>query len=166
MGEATLRVRVGKSKREKAEQRVIPVSRHLVALLEDRGRHSQPGDYLFPAPLSARKRNINETAVRQLWEAATEAGEVRREVWVPPNRRKTRTTHAFRSGLLTELRRAGVPHEVRRLLVGHQPNTTEELHYVGPEALMEAMRAAVDAIPPVDWTGPGAAANNVVALHR
>ena len=162
---ATLRVRVGKSKREKAEQRVIPVSRHLVALLEDRLRCCVSDDYLFPAPIADGKREISAKVVRELFEVATEAGEIRRDVWEPPNRTKARTTHAFRSCLLTELRRKSVPTEVRHALVGHQAATTEEMHYAGSEALFGAMRAAVDDIPPIDWTGPGEMADNVVALR-
>ncbi|MBT3224079.1 MAG: hypothetical protein HN348_33845 [Proteobacteria bacterium] len=115
--------------------------------------------------MSAGKRKLNAKVVRELWNAATEAGEVRKEVWEPLNRRKARTTHSFRAGLLSELRRAQVVPEVRHALVGHQAATTEEMHYSGPEALMEAMRAAVDAIPPVDWTGPEEMADNVVPLR-
>ena len=46
-------------------------------------------------------------------------------------------------------------------LVGHAPKTTRGRHYARPAE--NILRAAVDAIPAVDW---GEAGNNVVPLRR
>jgi integrase len=162
---ATLRVRVGKSRREKAAQRTVPVSRDLLATLGPRLAACAPADLLFPSPGDPARPRVSPAAlVRRLWETSTEAGTARRETWAP-ERRRSRPDHAFRAGFLSGLARQGVELEVREALAGHAASTTQGRHYAGADALMEPMRAAVDAMPPIDWTGPAGAEGNVVSMR-
>ncbi len=175
LGAATLVVTVGKSAREKAERRTVPLAPALM-------------DFLVPLLNSAREERrlylihrrsdslvfIGEQKIggsgritlRRAWEACTVAGETRREVWAPANREKTRPDHAFRSAFLGALKRANIEKEVRNALVGHQGDMADR-HYAGAETLMDAMRRAVALIPPIDWKGAKAEKpSNVVSIHR
>lgn len=158
---ATLVVVVGKSRREKAGQRLIPVHRELINILGPllRGRAEQ--DLVFPSLRGPGPRKPPANAVHELWEGATAAGEVRREVWYPPTAKQARPDHGFRSAFLAALADAGVQEPVRHHLVGHAPTTTEGRHYARPS--MASMRDAIDKLPPIDWAGPGAG-GKVVAL--
>ncbi len=39
-------------------------------------------------------------------------------------------------------------------LVGHAGKSTRSRHYAGADTLFTQMKAAVDALPPIDWDGP------------
>jgi len=154
----TLRVVVGKSRQEAAEQRVIPLSRHLLVDVREQAEGLEPDDYLFPAWGARRNRpaNVRAVAFHEAWEAATAAGEVRRAVWDPPNRKIARPQQAFRAGFQAYMRGAGVGEEVIDALVGHRGRSVRSRHYAGSDTLEDRMRAAVDGMPPIDWRGPGA----------
>lgn len=146
-----LRVTTGKSRREQAEQRVVSISAHLVAELAP-WVQSQDRD----APLVRRKTTGREPAnhlpmrtLEAAWEAATEAGLARREVWDPPNREVARPEHAFRAGFQAFLDGQGVRDSVIDHLVGHSPKSVRGRHYALPTA--EQLRAAVDLLPPIAW---------------
>lgn len=162
---ATLKVRVGKSRKEKVEQRSIPVVPELITLLGDRiGKKVPRTAWVFPAPKSEGPRRVKSADVRELWEAATVAEEARRETWAPEDR-KGRPDHAFRAGFLAALKRNGVDAEIRHALVGHSGSTTEERSYAGADEVLESMRHAVVAhITPIDWVGP--TGGNVVRMKE
>jgi len=166
LAHGTLRVRVGKSAAEKEEQRVIPVSWHLVEYLQPLidARGTGP---LFPTLVRGGRpkgRANSEEPMGMLWERATADGEVRREVWAPPNRRHTRPHHAFRAAFMDGLERLGVRDPVIDRLVGHRPATVRGKSYVPPRE--DELRAAVDLIPPIDWLGAEADdADNVIPLR-
>ncbi len=142
-----------------AAQAVVPVSRYLVNLLAPRlAERRDPLSPLFPSPRTGElRKNRSQKSIRAVWLAATEAGEVRREVWDPPNRGHGRPNHAFRAGFLASLKASD---GVKDFLVGHAPQHTRERHCATPS--MEARRAAVDGIPEMDWGGNG---GNVVRLR-
>lgn len=147
----TLIVATGKSKREKAEQREVPIHEELLDLLRQRIAGEEPATLLFP-PLSGEPaRNPPDHAMRIIWREATDAKEVRESVWKPRNRGKTRTKHVFRAGFLAALRDEGVPAEVRHALVGHAAGSTEERHY--SRVTLKEMREAIDKLPRIDWAG-------------
>ena len=154
----TLRVVVGKSRQEAAEQRTIPLSRHLLVDLREQAEALEADDYVFPAWGARRNRpaNVRAVASHTAWEAATAAGEVRRAVWDPPNRKIARPQQAFRAGFQAYMRGAGVGEEVIDALVGHRGRSVRSRHYAGSDTLEERMRVAVDGMPPIDWGGPGA----------
>ncbi|GDX83391.1 hypothetical protein LBMAG42_52020 [Deltaproteobacteria bacterium] len=165
MARATLRVRVGKSRQEKAAQRTVPVSRDLLASLTPRLGSCEAGAFVFPSPSDPSRPRVSPASlVRRLWETATKAGAARRETWAP-ERRRSRPDHAFRAGFLSGLAGLGVAAEVREALAGHAASTTQGRHYAGADAVMGAMRAAVDAMPPIDWSGPRVATENVVRMR-
>lgn len=149
-----LRVRVGKSRAERAERRVIPVADEVWHLLQDRvGR----AELVFPGGASdgGWSRQGASHALRDAWEDAAEAAEVRREVFAPEDRRG-RPAHGFRAGFLGGLTRSGVPDVVLQVLVGHRSLSTLRGHYAGADTLREQLRAAVRLVPPVDYVGAGA----------
>ncbi len=142
----TLVVRIGKSRREQAAMRTIPLSRHLLAeplFKELLGRAPETGRIF-------RVRRIWRT-IRVAWEAATEAGEVPVHVWMPPQRANARPDHAFRAALQGHLAGEKVPRDVIDHLVGHRGDM-RSIHY--GRDLAAAARAAVDGLPPVTWTWP------------
>jgi len=147
----TLTVRTGKSRREKADMRIVPLSRHL--LVEPLFRALVDG-----AAAAERVLEVTSTkSIRAAWEDAEAAGEVPRHVWAPPNRERARPDHAFRAALLAHMTTDRVAGDVVSYLVGHSPNEDasarlREIHY--GRSLMEEAREAVDALPAIDWTGP------------
>ena len=141
----TLTVRVGKSAQERAAMRQVPLSRHLMA---------EPVFRAFLDGVPPEERIIraeNTKSIKTAWEAATEAGEVPRHTWAPKNRDQARPDHAFRAAFQAHLTSERVDPDVINHLVGHA-HGLRGTHY-GRE-LGALARAAVDALPPVDWTGP------------
>jgi len=174
LGAQTLTITTGKSAREK-EGRTVPLAPALVSFLMPYvARAKDPNDLLLrrrsDAGVSrrtgakhqgARSRGGPDRTLRVAWEAATVAGEVRREVWMPPNREQGRPDHAFRAAFQAHLVTAGVRDEVIDMLVGHAGGLRGQ-HYVDPTSRFDAMRAAVAMIPGVDWRVEAAADGNVV----
>lgn len=130
------------------------------ALFDDLGQEirEQPPGPLFPdhAARDAKAQPLprvgyrNQTRyVTRAWEAATGAGEARREAWSPPNRRQNRPDHAFRAAIQGKLDEHGVPEIVLDDLVGHAAKTTRGRHHTAPA--IATQRRAVDCIPPIDW---------------
>lgn len=154
--EATLHVTVGKSRQEEAEQRVVPISRHLAAEVLAWTAGRAPGDYLFPAwgAQGQKPANVRAEAFQVAWVEATKWGEARQTVWAPVNRKISRPQHAFRAGFQAFLRRERVEEEVIDALVGHHGRSVRSRHYAGNDTLWDRMREAVDLLPPVDWVGP------------
>ena len=154
---ATIVVRTGRTRREEALARTIPISPHLAA---DMARWFEHRDAIGPAfPLWGRT-NSSQTAAsrsqafRAAWSSATQAGEARRAVWDPPNRKLARPQHGFRAAFQAFMRSKGVGDEVTDALVGHAGRSVRERHYAGPESLWGRMVEAVALIQPVDWVGP------------
>ena len=149
---ATLLIRKGKSQREKALNRTVPIAQGLVADLGDWIRGCPVGplfsDLKNPTVPMRSYRNTTKY-VTEAWEAATEGGEARREVWAPSNREKARPDHAFRAAFQYHLMDAQVGDNVIDWLVGHAPSTTRGKHYARPAE--SASRRAVEMIPAVDW---------------
>ena len=141
----TLMVRGGRSAQERASMRRVPLSRHLLA---------EPVFSALLAGKSAAERIVrveNTRSIRAGWKAATVAGEVPRHTWDPENRSYARPDHAFRAALQAHLTSERVASDVVSHLVGHA-HGLRGTHY-GRNLLPDA-RAAVDDLPPVDWTGP------------
>lgn len=133
-------VRGGKSRREKASIRRVPITEAFV---------NDIGPYLSKQ-IKGPGASTPSERFRRAWEIATEDGKVRREVWAPRNRTNSRPDHAFRAGFQAHLVRAGVRDEVISALVGHAPGIRGR-HYVGLDSMADAMRAAVELIPPISW---------------
>lgn len=145
LGARTLLVRTGKSKQEQAEMRVVPLARHLL---------NEP---LFLAAVAAAapegrlvKCSNPRTVVRAAWTEASERDGVPRHVWAPPNRINGRPDHGFRAAFQAHLTAARVSADVVDFLVGHRGDL-RGTHY--GRDLIEEARAAVDALPPIDWGG-------------
>ncbi len=148
----TLLVRKGKSQREQALMRRVPVS---ARFLDDVRAWVTPlpagplfPDLANPAVPMASYRNQTRY-ITEAWEAATESGEARREVWAPINRVKARPDHVFRAAFQHHLMDAGMGDNVIEWLVGHAPSTTRGKHYAQPAE--SALRRAVEMVPAVDW---------------
>jgi integrase len=161
----TLRVTVGKSRQEEAECRVVPISRHLVAEVMSWLPKRAPDEQIFPAWGSRRSQpaNVRPGTFRSAWAEATDRGQVRRQVWAPPNRKIARPQHAFRAGFQAFLRRERVEEEVIDALVGHHGRSLRARHYAGNDTLWDRMVEAVDLMPPVKWRGPS---GRVLPLRR
>lgn len=168
----TLRVRIGKSAREKVDQRVIPVSRHLIAdILPFLGEDPDGSLIARRSDFAGGVTNGSsrpDDALRRAWKSATAAGEARKSVWWPTGRKIARPDHAFRAAFQHALVVADVRDEVIDLLVGHSGRSTRSKHYVAADARMAAMRAAIDAMPPIDWAGPAKTGvpDNVIAMKQ
>ena len=100
--------------------------------------------------------------MKTAWQAATEDEEVPLKVWAPPNRKNTRPDHAFRAALQGYMGDERVPKDTIDFLVGHGGGLRGR-HYDRDHT--EDARAAVDGLPPVDWTGPETPAN-VILIDR
>jgi integrase len=152
LNEGTLLVRKGKSQREKALNRTVPVAPGLIRDLRDWLLAQPPGplfSQLKDASIPMKSYRNMTRYVTEAWEAATEGGEVRGEVWAPSNRVKARPDHAFRAAFQHHLMDEGVSDNVIDYLVGHAPASTRGKHYAAaPES---AQRRAVALIPPVEW---------------
>jgi len=146
-------VTTGKSRRERATQRVVPVSDHLLSELQPiLGR--PPDAPLICHPRTSVKRarvHIPTATVREAWERATARRQARREVWDPPSRGHARPIHAFRAGFQAALRTRGASEGTVRRLVGHR-DTTAARHYVDDASVMDELRDAMALLPPIDWT--------------
>ncbi len=133
----TLRVRgeLGKSRQER-RGRIVPVSRHLLALLRPRLLQLEPEAFVVPtgARRAARSRAARAELVRDAW-AATPA---RPEIW------KGRPDHCFRKGLVSGLKRAGADSDAIEVLVGHSLGLRGV--YTDPRAM--PLVVAVGLIPP------------------
>ena len=149
LARAELRVRTGKSRREKAEQRTIPVSRHLVDEVVTWVADRAPGDRLVKRRRDQRAPDtMNHLPGQPLangWEGACAAGEARREVWAPPNREIARPEHAFRAAFQAFMEGQGVRDSVIDYLVGHSPSSVRGRHYAPPTP--EQLREAVALLP-------------------
>ena len=152
-----LLVRHGKSRQELAEMRVVPLSRHLLAepSFVATVAAASPDGLLLRASSPA-------SVVRAAWQDTTEQDGVPRHVWAPPNRVNARPDHAFRAAFQAHLTAAKVASDVIDFLVGHAGDL-RGVHY-GRDLLLDA-RAAVDGLPPIDWTAGTAAGGNVVRLR-
>ncbi len=149
---ALLTVTVGKSRREQAERRTIPVSRHLVTELADVLDREPDQPLVRRASTTREPVRVHQTVatVKRGWEAVTEAGLARREVWAPPNRSQARPQHALRSAFQAALRNERAPEWVINRLVGHAGSTRDQ-HYVDDASVENVLREWVDRLPPIDW---------------
>lgn len=166
---ATLTVTTGKSRIEKATMRTVPIARGLVGEIAPWTSVLGANELLFPAwgvAGSERKASMRSDAFTNAWEEATRWGEAREVAWKPANRKIARPEHAFRAGFQAALRVAGAAEAAIDELVGHHGKTVRARHYVGSDSLWEPMRAAVDAMPPIDWLGPKELPNEKVVRLR
>ncbi len=150
----TLLIRKGKSRREQAMMRRVPVARHLVADLRPWLEGRLPGP-LFPDPTNGALPLVNyrnqTRYVTEAWRRATQNGSARLEVWAPPSRSKTRPDHAFRAAFQAALDEAGVSDSTIDWLVGHAPKSTRSRHYARPSD--NVLREAVERVTQIDWQG-------------
>ncbi len=153
--EKTLLVRRGKTRRERAQMRRVPVSAHLLTDLGDEVKQLGSGPLCpdgsatdeagNPVPMVG-YRNLTRY-VTDAWKAAIEAREARKEVLSPPNRERNRPDHAFRAAMQVFLEAQGVQERVIDALVGHAPRSTRAMHYTRPT--MEQLREAVEMMPAI-----------------
>jgi integrase len=149
---ATLFVRKGKSRREQALARTVPISPHLVAELSEWVAGAPNG------PLFADKKMDEEGKAQPLvsyrnlttyvlagWKAATAEGLVREAVWAPKNRTANRVTHVFRAAFQGFLMSEGVSEGVIDWLVGHAARSTRGQHYASPGKA--ALKTAANVMP-------------------
>jgi integrase len=165
----TLTVTAGKSQREKAERRTIPIAPVLAEYLMPwvARREDDPTAFLLTrrSDLTRGKGRKPDGTLKRVWEDATKAGEVREAVWKPPGRGSARPDHAFRAAFQAYLVRKGVRDEVIDALVGHAGGLRER-HYVNSlEERWDAMVEAVALIPPIAWKKEEMP-DNVVPLNR
>ncbi|MEB3326790.1 MAG: hypothetical protein VKI39_03680 [Synechococcus sp.] len=97
-------------------------------------------------------RNL-ATHFRRAWERAEKEEVVRAGIWEPGNQKKASTTHALRVVYQATLEEAGVRDAVIDWLVGHAGRSTRATSYTKPS--LEAMRAAVEKVPPVAGLASG-----------
>lgn len=166
METGTLVVTVGKSRQEEAERRTIPVSAHLASEIRSCAAGLDGDDFLLGARGCRQRPGSRKVeSLQRAWKSATEAGEAREVVWRPANRKIGRPEHAFRAGLQAFMRRGGVDEEVIDAIVGHGGRSVRSRHYAGPESLWDRMVEAMETVPAIRWTPPGAP-GNVVGIHE
>lgn len=159
LAERSLTIASGKSRREKAERRIVPIAPALVDYLAGMVAGRAPEELVIKRRGDAKKPTHTGPAetIRASWEEVTEQGLARREVWAPPNRKYSRPDHAFRAAFQHHLVTMGVRDEVIDALVGHAP-TLRGRHYVDASARWDAMVQAVATIPPIAWEADETAA--------
>jgi integrase len=148
----TMLVMRGKSKREKALNRRMAVSPHLLTDLAPLLRRVPSGP-LFPdhrSPHEAVKYHRNGTQyVSKAWIETITGGLARPTVFRPPGRVKASPNHSFRAGFQQALEDAAVRSSVIDWLVGHAPASTRGRHYTRPN--MRIQHEAVATVPPIVW---------------
>jgi len=153
----TLLIRRGKTRRERAQMRRVPISKHMLTDLAKDVKDAMPGplfpdhkatdDKGNPVPMVG-YRNLTRY-VTEAWKAAIAAKEARAEVLTPPNRKRNRPDHAFRAAMQAFLEAEGVQERVIDSLVGHAPRSTRAMHYTRPTP--DELRGAIDLIPRIRW---------------
>lgn len=151
--ENTLVIAKGKSRREKALMRTVAIPAWLVPTLRALGawragfliQHMDRYGGVHDAPMPS-PRNLAQH-FKSAWERAAKDGAARPGIWAPGNRVKASTTHALRAVYQATLEEAGVRDAVIDWLVGHAGRSTRATSYTKPS--LEAMRAAVEKVPPV-----------------
>jgi integrase len=166
---SSITVTAGKSRREKAERRTVPLSPALRPFLAELVADREDSEPLIRKRADTKRtdRTLPTDSVRAAWVAATKAGRAREAVWKPPGRDLARPDHAFRAAFQGHLVAQGVRDEVIDLLVGHSIDLRSR-HYVDPAARWGMMKAAVETLPDIDWAGPeveGEVESNVVELR-
>ena len=160
----TLTITTGKSRAEKAAHRTVPVATCLLDEIGPWVLGLAPERLLFPRwglETDEKPASIRPELFRAAWEEAARFDEAREIAWKPANRKTGRPEHAFRACFQAALRERSISEEVIDALVGHQGRSTRDRHYAGHDTLLDRMRAAVEALPPIDWNGP-----KVVSLDR
>ena len=159
VAENTLVIAKGKSRREKAMMRTVAVPTWLVPTLKALGawrdgqliqhmdRYGGIYDEVMPSP-----RNL-AIHFKSAWARAVKDGVARPGIWKPGNRVKASTTHTLRAVYQATLEEAGVRDAVIDWLVGHAGRSTRATSYTKPS--LEAMRAAVEKVPPVAGLADG-----------
>jgi site-specific recombinase XerD len=149
----------GKSRREKALMRTVAIPAWLVPTLRALGawregffiQHMDRYGGVYDAPMPS-PRNLAQH-LKSAWERAAKDGVARPGIWAPGNRVKASTTHALRAVYQATLEEAGVRDAVIDWLVGHAGRSTRATSYTKPS--LEAMRAAVEKVPPVAGLADG-----------
>ena len=153
----TLLVRNGKTKQERADMRVVPLSLHLLAEPRFRAAVEAAGAGVRVVPATS-----PASVIRDSWQDATTHDGVPKALWAPPNRTNARPDHAFRASLQAHMTEQRVAQDVIDFLVGHAGGL-RAVHY-GRDLLKDA-RAAVDGLPPIDWGDAVAETGKVVRLR-
>lgn len=166
LSEPSMTITAGKSQREKADRRTVPIAPALVDFLTPLVAGRSPDELVIRrrAGTGEATRGGPTETLGEAWEAATVAGDVRRETWNPSNRVIARPDHAFRAAFQAHLVTAGIRDEVIDALVGHVGGLRER-HYVGASSRLGAMRDAVALIPPIGWGEAEALPSNVHRLR-
>lgn len=143
--ELSIRGVLGKSRQER-QGRIIPLSPHLVAELRSWERE---GPELLPSNRQEgpRERKARARDMGAAWERAG----VREGIW------RNKPHHAFRKGLMTELKVAGADDEAVKYLVGHSLGVRG--HYLEAHRLPQVI-GAVRMIPPLDLQGEETVGSN------
>ncbi|MDG1479549.1 MAG: site-specific integrase, partial [Myxococcota bacterium] len=141
---STLLVVRGKSKREKALNRRMAVSPHLIRdlaplLAQVRSGPLFPDSKIHNQPV--RHYRNGTSYVTDAWRRTISEGRSRPTVVHPPGRHQRRPNHAFRGALLQALEDGGVRASVIDWLVGHAPADTRARHYT--RANLQNQQAAV-----------------------
>lgn len=156
----TIVVRIGKTEGEKVAPRTIPYAEALHPHLVAQVARAKKSGTMWPRRKDAEVEDSQRGPDRTLskcWEACTARGEVRREVWDPPDREISRPDHALRAAVQGVLTERGVRKDVVDVMVGHGLVSVRDRHYVDPAiAHFDAMCEGVKFIPPIDWKGPSA----------
>lgn len=149
----TLRVRTGKSAAERQAQRLIPLAGELIPFVERLVAEAEAAGRELLLHRRADKASARpcppDRTFRRAWEAATAAGEARREVWSPSSRDQGRPIHCLRAALQSELVQLGVAESTIDAIVGH--GGLRSRHYVAQADRLDAMAAAVGLLPSIDW---------------
>lgn len=147
-GLLTVRPELGKTKAER-KGRVIPVTRHLIALAAGWGRRD---GYLVPGGGEARdvdwetSRAIIEAAALRRYPGETEEAERARAAFLS---KFPSPHHSFRHGFITGLVVAGVPERAVQILVGHAGGGITRSTYTDAWQLLPELRAAVEHVPQI-----------------
>jgi integrase len=149
----TLVVAKGKSRREKAMMRTVALPTWLVPALREMdawrdGFLIQQMDRYgraYEKPVASPKNMA--VHFRRAWNLAVKDRAVRPAIWAPANRERASTSHVLRAVYQATLEEAGVRDSVIDWLVGHAGRSTRATSYTKPS--MEAMRAAVEKVPPI-----------------
>lgn len=151
----TATVETGKSRRELAERRVVPMPQGMLDEpgMRDLLTRAKSGPVFRGRGIEGAGRSrrwLPSESLHTAWSLASEHDQVPDGVWNPPQRKYARPVHSLRAAYQAHMRDIDAPEDIIDYLVGHKGKQVRDVHY--GRQLIDKARPWVDKLPAVQWT--------------